>query len=100
MLESFKKISFCRLRRAGSSGLNAGPAGDQFVVGAGVFGLAKAFAEGVEAVGELAHGFGFAAESGEQRADIANYEEVRAQAAAWVPSFRPRSALLQVLVLH
>ena len=30
--------------------------------------MAEAFAEGVEAVGELSHGFGFAAESGEDRA--------------------------------
>ncbi len=34
--------------------------GDEFVVGAGVLGLAEALAERVEAVGELADGFGFA----------------------------------------
>ena len=44
-------------------GLDAGPARDEFVVGTGVLGLAEAFAESVEAVGELAHGFGFAAEA-------------------------------------
>ena len=52
------------IRDAGGA-LDARPTGDEFVVGAGVFGLAEAFAEGVKAVGELAHGFGLAAEGGE-----------------------------------
>ena len=53
-------------RRCGGGGFDAGPTSDKFVVGAGVFGLAEAFAQGVEAVGELAHGFGFAAQGGEE----------------------------------
>ena len=55
-----------RFGAAGGGGLDAGPARDEFIVGAGVFGLAEAFAEGVEAVGELADGFSFAAERGEE----------------------------------
>ena len=47
----------CRLRRRAGGGFDAGPAGDEFVVGAGVFGPALALAERVEAVGELADGF-------------------------------------------
>jgi hypothetical protein len=40
--------------------LDAGPTGDEFVVGAGVFGPALAFAEGIETIGELADGFALA----------------------------------------
>src|ERR1700688_595110 len=70
MLIWFKKgpLRGARLRSAGGGGFDAGPARDEFVISAGVFGLAEAFAESVEAVGELAHGFGFAAEGREEHA--------------------------------
>ena len=47
-------------------GFDAAPAGDQFVVGAGVLGLPDAFAERVEPIGKLADRLGFAADAGEQ----------------------------------
>ena len=65
---AFKERSLVarQVRHAGGGGFDAAPARDEFVVGAGVFGPAEAFAEGVEAVGELAGGFGFAADGGEE----------------------------------
>src|ERR1039458_6823076 len=70
MLIWFKKgpLRGARLRSAGGGGFDAGPARDEFVISAGVFGLAEAFAESVKAVGELAHGFGFTAEGREENA--------------------------------
>ena len=55
-----------RFGHAVGGGFDSRPACDEFVVGAGVFGLAKAFAKGVETIGELANRFGFAAKRGEE----------------------------------
>ena len=51
-----------------SGGFDACPTGDEFVVGARVFGLPQAFAQGVKAIGKLAHGFGFARNRPKQQA--------------------------------
>ena len=45
----------------GCSALDAGPAGDQVIIGASILGLAETLAESVEAVSKLANGLGFAA---------------------------------------
>ena len=44
---------------------DAGPACDQLVVSASIFGLSEAFAKCVEPVRELAHGLGLASEGSE-----------------------------------
>lgn len=40
----FEQVSLCGFRGTGGGGFNAGPTSDEFVVGAGVFGLAEALA--------------------------------------------------------
>jgi hypothetical protein len=63
-----EKTAMPRFGRLGGGRFYAGPASNKFVVGAGVFSLAEAFAEGVQAIGELARSFGFSTERGEERA--------------------------------
>ena len=65
---------FGRFWHSVGGGFDAGPAGYEFVVGLGVFGKAYAFAKGVEAIGELADGFGFATEGGELVRLVEHYE--------------------------
>src|SRR5665213_482781 len=49
-------------------GFDSAPACDQFVVGAGVFGLSQTFAKCVKPVGELADSLCLAPKGGEKRA--------------------------------